>query len=78
MEGLERLMWYIQVCEKQFAQEQMARFGLHEKKNLTEKRRKLDRAKQVTRLAKLTLEIVHEFIEKSVVSKPEKEDGKRR
>lgn len=71
-------MWYIQVCEKQFAQEQMARFGLHEKKNLTEKRRKLDRAKRITRLTELTSEIVHEFIEKIVVSKPEKVDGQRR
>ena len=148
LEGLQRLMWYIQVYEKQFAQEQMERYGLQEKKALTEKRRELDRAKQrvaeidriiqksyedfskgllteerfatlsmsyeaeqrelkvqipelettlsftaskaddlqrfidrakqVTRLAELTPEIVHEFIEKIVVSKPEKVDGKRR
>jgi len=37
----------------------------------------IDRAKQVTRLTELTLEIVHEFIEKIMVSKPEKVDGKR-
>jgi len=148
LEGLQRLMWYIQVYEKQFAQEQMERFGLQEKKALAEKRRELDRAKQrvaeidriiqksyedfskgllteerfatlsmayeaeqrelkvqipelettlnstaskandlqrfidrakqVTRLTELTPEIVHEFIEKIVVSKPEKVDGKRR
>ena len=147
LEGLQRLLWYIQVFEKRFAQEQMERFGLQEKKELTAKRRELDRAKQrvaeidqliqksyedmtkgllseerfatltvsleneqrqlkadipvledslnatadkaddlqkfiqrarqVTRLTELTPEIVHEFIDKIVVSKPEKIDGKR-
>ena len=46
LEGLQRLLWYIQVYEKRFAQEQMERFGLQEKKALAEKRRELDRAKQ--------------------------------
>lgn len=148
LEGLQRLMWYIQVYETRFAQEQMERFGLQEKKALVEKRRELDKAKrrvaeidqliqksyedmakgllseerfatltvsleneqkrlkveipelessleftadkavelqrfiqrvkQITRLTELTPEIVHEFIEKIVVSKPEKVDGKRR
>ena len=147
LEGLQRLLWYIQVYEKRFAQKQMERFGLQEKKELTAKRRELDRAKQrvaeidqliqksyedmtkgllseerfatltvsleneqrqlkmdipaledslnatadkaddlqkfiqrarqVTRLTELTPEIVHEFIDKIVVSKPEKIDGKR-
>ena len=147
LEGLQRLLWYIQVYEKRFAQEQMERFGLQEKKALTAQRRELDRAKQrvaeidqliqksyedmtkgllseerfatltvsleteqkqlkaaipemeahldattdkaadlqrfverarqVTRLTELTPEIVHEFIDRIVVSKPEKLDGKR-
>ena len=147
LEGLQRLLWYIQVYEKRFAQDQMERFGLQEKKTLTAKRQELDRAKtrvseidqliqksyedmsrgllseerfatltvsleneqrqlkvdipeletsldatmdkaadlqlfierarQVTRLTELTPEIVHEFIDKIVVSKPEKLDGKR-
>lgn len=147
LEGLQRLLWYIQVYEKRFAQEQMERFGLQEKKELTARSRELDkskqrvaeidqliqksyedmtkgllseerfatltvsleneqrqlktdipaledslnatadkaddlqkfiqRARQVTRLTELTPEIVHEFIEKIVVSKPEKIDGKR-
>ncbi len=147
LEGLQRLLWYIQVYEKRFAQEQMERFGLQEKKALTAKRRELDkatvrvveidqliqksyedmtkgllseerfatltlsleteqkqlkaaipemeatldattdkaadlqrfieRARQVTRLTELTPEIVHEFIEKIVVSKSDKVDGKR-
>lgn len=147
LEGLQRLMWYIQVYETQFAREQMERFGLQEKKALAEKRRELDKAKhrvaeidqliqksyedmtkgllseerfatltvsleneqkrlkgeipeleanleftvdktvelqrfierarQITRLMELTPEIVHEFIEKIVVSKPKKVDGKR-
>jgi hypothetical protein len=37
----------------------------------------IDRVRRVTRLTELTPEIVHEFIEKIVVSKPEKIDGKR-
>ena len=141
------MLWYIQVYEKRFAQDQIERFGLQERKTLTAKRRELDRAKnrvaeidqliqksyedmskgllseerfatltvsleneqrqlkvdipeietsldattdkaadlqrfierarQVTRLTELTPEIVHEFIDKIVVSKPEKLDGKR-
>ncbi len=147
LEGLQRLLWYVQVYEERFAQEQMERFGLQEKKALTAKRRELDKAKQrvseidqliqksyedmskgllseerfatlslsleaeqkqlkmaipameasldattdkaadlqrfierarqVTRLTELTPEIVHEFIEKIVVFKPDKVDGKR-
>ena len=147
LEGLQRLLWYIQVYEKRFAQEQIERFGLQEKKALTAKRRELDRAKvrvvkidqliqksyedmtkgllseerfatltvsleteqkqlkaaipementldattdkaadlqrfierarQVTRLTKLAPEIVHEFIDKIVVSQPVKVEGKR-
>ena len=37
----------------------------------------IERAKRITRLSELTPELVHEFIEKIVVSKPEKIDGKR-
>ena len=91
LEGLQRMLWYVQVYEKRFAQEQIERFGLQEKKTLTAKRRELDKAKsrvveidqliqrarQVTRLTELTPEIVHEFIDKIVVSKPDKVDGKR-
>ena len=147
LEGLQRLLWYVQVYEERFAQEQMERFGLQEKRELTAKRRELDKAKQrvseidqliqksyedmskgllseerfatlslsleaeqkqlkmaipameasldattdkaadlqrfierarqVTRLTELTPEIVREFIEKIVVSKPDKVDGKR-
>jgi len=78
LEDLQRLLRYVQVYEKQPAKEQMERFGLQEKKALTEKRWELDRVKQVTRLTELTLEFVHEFIEKIVVSKAEKADGQRR
>ena len=148
LEGLQRLLWYVRIYEKRFAQDQIERFGLQEKKMLTAKSRELDkarqrvveidriiqksyedlskgllteerfatlsmayeteqrdlkmripeledslkstedksedlqkfidRAKRITRLTELTPEIVHEFIEKIVVSKPEKVDGKRR
>ena len=37
----------------------------------------IQRARQVTRLTELTPEIVHEFIDKIVVSKPDKINGKR-
>lgn len=37
----------------------------------------IDRVKQFTRLEALTPELVHEFIEKIVVSAPEYKDGKR-
>lgn len=37
----------------------------------------IDKVKQVTRLEALTPELVHEFIEKIVVSAPEYKDGKR-
>ena len=37
----------------------------------------IDRAKRITQLTKLTPELVHEFIQKIVVSKPEYRDGKR-
>ena len=37
----------------------------------------IDKAKQVTRLEALTPELVHEFIEKIVVSAPKYKDGKR-
>ena len=37
----------------------------------------IQRARQVTRLTELTPEIAHEFIDKIVVSKPERIDGKR-
>ena len=42
-----------------------------------ELQRFIERARQITRLTELTPEIVHEFIEKIVVSKPEKVDDKR-
>jgi hypothetical protein len=38
----------------------------------------IDRAKRLTQLTELTPEIVHEFVEKIVVHKSEKIDGKRR
>ncbi len=37
----------------------------------------IDKAKRVTQITELTPELVHEFIQKIVVSKPEYRDGKR-
>lgn len=148
LESLHRVLWYVQSYEKVFAQQKLEEFGVEQKKELAEKRRKLelskhriseidgiiqklyedsamgkisddrfatlslsleteqsdlkaavpaieheletakvqttdlqrfiDRAKQVTQLTELTPEIVHEFVEKIVVHKPEKIDGERR
>ena len=44
LEGLQRLLRYVQVFERKSAQEQMERFGLQEKKTLTVKCRELGRA----------------------------------
>ena len=147
LESMQRVLWYVQSCEKLFAQRQLAEFGEKQKKEFAEKRRELDKAKlrvreidgiiqklyednttgkisderfatmsmsleneqselknripalenelenakvkteslqrfidkakQVTRPNILTPELVHEFIEKIVVSAPEYKDGKR-
>lgn len=147
LESMQRVLWYVQSYEKLFAQRQLAEFGEKQKKELAEKHRELDKAKQrvreidsviqklyednaagkisderfatmsmsleneqselkdripllenelenakikteglqrfidkakqVTRLEALTPELVHEFIEKIVVSAPEYKDGKR-
>lgn len=147
LESMQRVLWYVQSYEKLFAQRQLAEFDEKQKKELTDKRRELDKAKvrvreidsviqklyednatgkisnerfatmsmsleneqsglkdhipaledelenakvkteglqrfidkakRVTRLEALTPELVHEFIEKIVVSAPEYKDGKR-
>lgn len=147
LESIQRVLWYVQSYEKLFAQRQLEEFGEKQKKELSEKRRELDKAKQrareidgiiqklyednamgkisderfatmsmsleneqselkdripaledelenakikteglqrfidkakrVTRPEALTPELVHEFIEKIVVSAPEYKDGKR-
>ena len=46
LEGLQQLLWYVQVYEKQFAQEQMEQFGLQERRELDARQRELEKAKQ--------------------------------
>lgn len=147
LESLQRVLWYVQCGEKQFAERQRSQSGETRKRELAEKRRELDGAKRriseldgiiqklyedaalghisderyatlsvsleneqrslkaqvpelenavnttaaeeeglqrfiekvrrVTRMTELTPELIHEFIEKIVVSKPEYKDGKR-
>ena len=147
LESLQRVLWYVQCCEKQFAEKQRAQSGEARRKEFAEKRRELEKAKRriseldgiiqklyedlalgniseeryatlsmsleseqrslkatvpelesavnttaseeeglqrfiekvrrVTRMTELTPELVHEFIEKIVVSKPDYRDGKR-
>lgn len=147
LESMQRVLWYVQSYEKLFAQKQLENFGEQKKKELTEKRRELEKAKRrireidtviqklyednatgkvsddrfatmsmsleteqeelktkvpeletelenakiateglqrfiekakkVTQLTELTPELVHEFIQKIVVGKPEYKDEKR-
>ncbi len=54
LEGLQRLLWYVQVFEKRFAQEQMERLGLQQKRELAAKRLELEKVKQrVTEIDRL-------------------------
>lgn len=46
LESMQRVMGYVQIYEKLFAQRRMEDFGEKKKKELAEKRRELDRAKQ--------------------------------
>ncbi|MEY8390434.1 recombinase family protein [Lachnospiraceae bacterium 45-W7] len=147
LDSMQRVFWYVQSFEKDFARKQMAAFGEEKKKELSRKHKELtvtkkrvkeidhliqkiyedningrisderfatmsaafeeeqrklknvipdmeqyletetnksdslqrfiDRVKNVTQLTELSPEIIHEFIEKIVVSKPEYIEGKR-
>ena len=147
LENLQRVLWYVQSYEKEFARLQIEQYGIEQRKELIKKEKDLikaknrvneidtiiqrlyednvngkisdsrfatmstaleneqkklkddipimeqqfnsekdkseglqhfiDKAKKLTHLTELTPEILHEFIEKIVVSKPYKIDGKR-
>ena len=147
LENLQRVLWYVQSYEKEFARLQIEQYSIEQRKELIQKEKALikaknrvneidtiiqrlyednvngkisdsrfstmstaleneqkklkddipimeqqfnsekdkseglqhfiDKAKKLTRLTELTPEILHEFIEKIVVSKPYKIDGKR-
>ncbi len=49
LESMQRALWYVQSYEKLFAQRQLAEFGEKQKKELAEKRKELDKAKQRVR-----------------------------
>ena len=46
LESLQRVLWYVQCCEKQFAERQRSQSGEARRKEITEKRRELDKAKR--------------------------------
>ena len=46
LESMQRVLWYVQSYEKLFAQKQLENFGEQKKKELTEKRRELEKAKR--------------------------------
>lgn len=45
LENMQRVLWYVQTYEKVFAQRQLEEYGDKKKKELSEKRRELDKAK---------------------------------
>lgn len=85
------IIWYVPTYEKLFAQRQMEdeqsrlKGSVPEMESYLENakiqteglQRFIDKAKRVTQLTELTPELVHEFIQKIVVSKPEYRNGKR-
>lgn len=46
LEGLQRLLWYIQVYEKRLDREQTERFGLQERRELVARQREWEQARQ--------------------------------
>ena len=46
LEGLQRLLWYVQIFEKRFAQEQAEQLGLQQRKDLSAKLLELEKGKQ--------------------------------
>lgn len=46
LDSMQRVFWYVQSFEKQFARKQMDAFGEEKKKELSEKRRELSKAKK--------------------------------
>ena len=49
MESMQRVFWYVQSFEKDFAMKQMAAFGEEKKKELSMKRRELEKTKKRVR-----------------------------
>ena len=75
LESMQRVLWYVQSYEKLFAQRQFAEFGEKQKKELTEKRRKLDKAKLRVReidgiIREPTPEEMEEYFEEHIKNKP--------
>ena len=55
LEGLQRLLWYVQIFEKRFAQEQAEQLGLQQRKDLSAKLLELEKGKQrVIKIDQLT------------------------
>ena len=46
LDSMQRVFWYVQCFEKDFARNQMAAFGEEKRKELSEKRRELAQAKK--------------------------------
>ena len=46
LDSLQRVFWYVQSLEKDFARKQMAAFGEEKKKELSRKRKELAKAKK--------------------------------
>ena len=68
LESLQRVLWYVQVFEKKFAQEQMERLGLQQQKELAAKRRELDKAHQRVNEIDLLIQKSYEGMTKGLLS----------
>lgn len=68
LKNLQRVLWYVQVFEKKFAQEQMERLGLQQQKEFAAKRRELDKANQRVREIDLLIQKSYEDMTKGLLT----------
>ena len=94
LEDMKRVFFFVTAYEKEFAQMQLDNFSIEKEKELSSRKRELEKSKKrikeidnlqtfigkvkkITQPTELTPELVHQFIEKIVVSAPTKINGKR-
>ncbi len=60
LESMQRVFWYVQSFEKDFARKQMAAFGEEKKKELSMKRRELEKTKKRVREIDILIQKIYE------------------
>lgn len=68
LEGLQRLLWYVQIFEKRFAQEQAERLGLQQRKEFSAKRLELEKGKQRISEIDLIIQKSYEDLSRGLLS----------